>query len=693
MGRYLLNRDGGKSDELGFARWMKAVFGQGVINTRTTTSWKVTQRGAGANLSVDVAAGDGFITINEYVHIAFSDATTNVTISTSDPTNPRIDTIVAYIDRSIVSNVSNNNPNALVFAAVAGTPAGSPTAPSSGVIQAAISVGNPYIVLANVSVAAATSNIVNANITDTRVTLAFAGRLYGGSSNTVGHIIPNVTDDTIALLNAAQTFTNKTLTNPIINGASFTGDTGWQSVASPTAVAYNGNRSYSLTYASSVAGYKSKGGRNRYTRTITAPTQCTDLESSSLQYYSKTSPTGMTWTDDFVVSAWVKLESYSIGTIASRYNGTSGWEMRVGALGVSDGRIQLTGYNGASGNFSTVVSFQSIPLGEWVHVAAQLDMSSFSSSPTTSYVMIDGLDVTTQISRGGTNPTALVQAGDFQVGASNSLQYFDGKIAQLAIYSAKVTQANIRATISQTMSGAEASLASGYSFNNSFSDLNANANNLTAQNSAVATNADSPFAGGDVTEYTDGTTEMSITTAISSDGLTETVSVPRGYAIPTTGGVSAGSYSISKVPYGFPSQRGKWDIRRIWLTVNTQSSVTSGTWYNGGGIIDAPVGEWVASWEASVSVGNSSTAPTMFVTLSTASNSETDKEFSAEIAGTSIANSSAFGYGRKQKSISVTSMTQYFLNGKTDQTGGASITFNPNSAAGATLISLENAYV
>lgn len=43
--------------------------------------------------------------------------------------------------------------------------------------------------------------------------------IYSGASNTNGHAVPNVADDTFALLAAAQTFTNKTLTAAIINGA------------------------------------------------------------------------------------------------------------------------------------------------------------------------------------------------------------------------------------------------------------------------------------------------------------------------------------------------------------------------------------------------------------------------------------------------------------------------------------------
>jgi len=42
------------------------------------------------------------------------------------------------------------------------------------------------------------------------------GLILGGATNTVGHTVPNIADDTFALLAAIQTFTNKTLTSPKI---------------------------------------------------------------------------------------------------------------------------------------------------------------------------------------------------------------------------------------------------------------------------------------------------------------------------------------------------------------------------------------------------------------------------------------------------------------------------------------------
>ena len=244
---------------------------------------------------------------------------------------------------------------------------------------------------------------------------------------------------------------------------------GWTvGLATPNTVTCNGNRSYDLVFnGTDLTGTLSPGMRLRTTRTTAAPTQCTSLNGST-QYYSKSSPAGMTFTDDFVVSAWVKLSSYATGGIVSRYNGTSGWILYVGP----NGQLSFAGFNGGSGNYSQVVSNQSLPLNKWVHVIAQLDMSSFTASATTSYFMLDGVDVPSSVNRAGTNPTALVQAGDLQVGAYNGSNFFPGKIAQAAVFNAKVTQATMKGYISQGLSGSETSLISAYSFNNTLNDLN-----------------------------------------------------------------------------------------------------------------------------------------------------------------------------------------------------------------------------
>lgn len=374
--------------------------------------------------------------------------------------------------------------------------------------------------------------------------------------------------DNANIKTAAAIDGSKIADNSIPNTKMINAPLGWTAFANtPNTVTYNGNRNYDLVFNSvDLTSSLSSGMKLQLTRTVAAPDQCADLEASSSQYFNKTSPAGMTFTDDFAVSAWIKLESYTGGdqAIVSRYNGTSGWMLRV----LSTGQILFVGYNGGAGNNSYIASYASVPLNKWVHISAQLDMSAFTATTTTSYIMFDGADVASSVTRSGTNPTALVQAGNLEIGSANATNFFDGKIAQAAIFNAKVTQANMRTYMSQGLTGSETSLISAYSFDNAITDLNTtNANNLTANGGAAATATDSPFANA----VTAGLLEYAEINAVSfSTNTTVNVRVPDTCMIPTSGGVSAVSYSTQSNPYGLP-----YFSKIIAKTILATSSATS----------------------------------------------------------------------------------------------------------------------
>lgn len=399
-----------------------------------------------------------------------------------------------------------------------------------------------------------------------------------------------------------QNGTHKAITAPSavftgdVEAASFTltgagGAAGWEvGLPAPDTVTNNGNRSYDLVFnGTDLTDTVSEGMRLRTTRTVAAPTQCADLNGSN-HYFNNTTPAGTTFTDDFVAGAWVKLEAYGASqTIVSRFNNTSGWKFNVN----TDGTLQLVGYNASNANFSRVLSYQSIPLNKWVHITAQLDMSAFTATTTTSYIMIDGVNVPAQVTRGGTNPTALVQAGNLEVGGDNGGgNPFNGKLAQVFYSSAKITQANVQTLMSQGLTAAlisTHSIVSAYSLSNDITDLNTtSANDLSAQNSAVATNVDSPFGN-----YLGGTLDYGIITktAFSTD-TTLTVQVPEGCTIPTSGGVSAVAYSTQSVPYGFVRDEGRWEVG-VNLNGDGAKTTATQTWNNFRSFyLSVPVGGW-----------------------------------------------------------------------------------------------------
>lgn len=130
--------------------------------------FKVVQRGAGANMSVDVSSGKAFVRgTTSNVYPVRSTATENAVIGNNSSGNPRIDAIVLYIDLAASANSDSSNVAKLLV--VAGTPAASPTAPSDSDIQTAVGASNPFLRLADVAVANGETQIDTADITDQRV--------------------------------------------------------------------------------------------------------------------------------------------------------------------------------------------------------------------------------------------------------------------------------------------------------------------------------------------------------------------------------------------------------------------------------------------------------------------------------------------------------------------------------------------
>lgn len=161
------NRDGGRTNEAGHLRGVTKGFLGSVLS-----GLNVSQRGAGANMSVDVAVGDAIIqrSDNTYGHPAWNDAVYNQPINPADGSNPRRDIVVMYIDYSQTpsTGVANNTNGVVKIKSVPGTAAGSPVDPSNSTIQSSVGSGNPFVKLARVRVAAGATSINNSVIDDLR---------------------------------------------------------------------------------------------------------------------------------------------------------------------------------------------------------------------------------------------------------------------------------------------------------------------------------------------------------------------------------------------------------------------------------------------------------------------------------------------------------------------------------------------
>ncbi len=154
---------------------------------------QVAQRAAGANMSVDVAAGRAVVAgtsiADQGSYIVRSTATENRTIATADPTNPRIDLVVAQV---FDKQADGGTQYAWTPRVVTGTPATSPVAPA---------LPANALRLALVRVNAGATSIGTANIFDRRVLSGLGDVPQWDYSGTADQSIPHATDTVYAPTN------------------------------------------------------------------------------------------------------------------------------------------------------------------------------------------------------------------------------------------------------------------------------------------------------------------------------------------------------------------------------------------------------------------------------------------------------------------------------------------------------------
>lgn len=476
---------------------------------------------------------------------------------------------------------------------------------------------------------------------------------------------------------------------------------GWNALGyAPTSVTHLGNRNYSVVINGvDLTGTLSAGMRLRSTRTVIAPNQVTSLNGTT-QYWSRTAAiNGMTFTDDFAISIWVKLNAYTTattGTLVSRYNGVSGYALDVTA----NGTVVLRGKNAGAGNESNINSYAALPLNRWVHIVAQLDMSSFSNTPTTSYILLDGIDAPSAVNRIGTLPTALIQAGNIEIGAQNGGTLpWGGKIAQVGIFNAKITQAVGAAIYAQGLLGTETSLISAYSFSGNGNDLNTtNVNHLTAQNGATATNADAPFG-----QQGDGSTISTtldygiIMQATFSTNTTLIVNCPEGNTF-STSGISALAYSSNAAPYGMPKGEAKWTLSFINSSDAIKVGATSGVYYSDTSIhvaaagyrVQMPIGAWNMGYKwtghAATGAGSFQAVEAALTTSLTIASDEELDSFSQSGAGITLHRPTLTA----SKPIAVSVATTWYLITKTSNSADVGLS---GVSAQKNYTYLKNAYL
>ena len=142
------------------------LMNEGVLNFNgNNTDWKVVQRGAGANMSVDIGLGAAFVSYLKngvtWTVAVKNNATINKAISSNISGSNRVDAVIIHLKQTEPNQLKNNVGEILV---VTGS---SPAALLDSEINTAVGDTNWYR-LANITVPNAATQILTANIADTR---------------------------------------------------------------------------------------------------------------------------------------------------------------------------------------------------------------------------------------------------------------------------------------------------------------------------------------------------------------------------------------------------------------------------------------------------------------------------------------------------------------------------------------------
>ena len=314
------------------------------------TSLAITQNSP-TGMTVLAAAGWaailGTTQTNMGVYMAYNDASTILTITTANPSNPRIDIVCVTVSDAYYTGSLNT----VAFNVVAGTPAASPSTPATPANS---------ILLATIAVAAGTTAITTANITDSRV-------------NTTTNL-PLVT------LTGTQTLTNKTLTAPIISSISNTG---------------------LLTLPTSTDTIVGRATTDTLTnKTLTAPVIATIVNTGTLTLPTATDTLVARTTTDTLTNKYLQAPNEVVQLIGTGFAGytfdvLSGGVVYITANSTANGTINFRG-NGSNTLASVLAVGQS--------VSCVLAITNSTAYYPTAF-QIDGTAVTPKWS-GGTAPSA-----------------------------------------------------------------------------------------------------------------------------------------------------------------------------------------------------------------------------------------------------------------------------------------------
>lgn len=592
-------------------------FTAGVVGTITNTSSVAPMTGAFAlnaqgtpDMTIACTAGAAYVTAtpsgqnSQRLRVRLT-ANQNVTISANSSGSTKYDWVYLKIDPTLANapTLAGDTVATLVTSRSTSLSTDDGTPPTYGLVLAVVTVAN------------GASSITNSVIRDARV---------GSSLNIV-----SATD-------------------------------GWQTSVLPavSSVTNNGNGSYDINFASTVASTLSSGMKGRTTRTVAAPTYMGGAFNGSSHYFIKTTPTSTlsTITNNFSLRATFQPTSYAANqVIMARCDaaGNNYFFLRMESSGV----LSVAVANGA-GNFRQIQTTQSLVLNKKTRIWA-----TWASGTVLVYLNGTSVPVATATT-GGTAPTTAGTGGDFAVGrlGSSASQYATGYISDVGVFDAVISATTIKALDGQALTGSETNCIGAWSLNNTAVNQKApGTNDLTATGGVGYTNK-SPYGNDGVSSMLDYFLVMSVS------GSTTTVQVPEGCTIPTSGGVTSVAYSTDANPYGWVSDKGRWYIITFHSNTLVQTAPTNGVYYNiSNNQLSVPVGSWIIGVTGQLGVAESGgTLIGGNVTLSKATNAADDFLLTTTAALNAGAGAAAninlgapFSF---DSDIKTTAITPYYLN-------------------------------
>lgn len=275
-----------------------------------------------------------------------------------------------------------------------------------------------------------------------------------------------------------------------------------------------------------------------------------------------------------------------------------------------------------------------------------------------------------------TNPTATNKTNSPSLSAGQTLQN-DALLAietKVGVDSSAVTTTldylvkNSASPINSSITTANSALATGW---NSVSgtwtfsswDSSVNTGVITVPSDATLT-----YTAGMRVRFTQTTVKYFIVVAVSSTTLT--VYGGSSYTL-ANAAISAISYSVQKVPFGFPANPDIWTQITTNSSDLTQASPTNGTWYNLGSFaIAVGIGSWEIKYSVIGDYQRSATPGEQYITLSTANNTESDSQMTtADHIGSGGASSLEHSWlAMASKHVLLASKTTYYLNSKSGDT-------------------------